>query len=841
MTSIVIIAGDAGSRALVGSADSAARQVTPVEIVLAVSDAPRSSGAIASLVNRLQAVDVRGAGCCAAANDAVIRARGDAVVLLAAPWRLERGMVERSIAVLDEAPDVRIVVPALRLHTVDGLPLRVITRQPTLSSILSSPLAPPPVIVVRRALWDHVGGLDPRAGDFAWCEWWLRTFAVGTRIAACEDALASLPATDQYWWPPKASRPIDLASYRAVLEKHRSLLDASMSSVLVRHEIEFGHLLERHREEQRNRDRLLAELERVRAEAAHHHAYLAHHGRQAVEWGDLRRADPVSREWGYDRGVPIDRRYIEDFLAAHSSDISGSVLEVQEDDFTRRFGGPRVVRGEVIDLDDSNARATLIADLRSATDIADAEFDCIILTQTLHVIDDMPAALAECHRILKPGGVLLATLPAASRVCLEYGEDGDLWRLTPAGARALVQRSFGPTNVETTPYGSVLTNVAFLHGLACDELTDEEFEAADPYHPLLVGVRARKERDLVAGDLVASAFRRKKKIHPHKSHSGLVLLYHRVDDQPDVHDLALPAALLEQQLRWLASECCVMPLEQLLADAGNGLPDRALAITFDDGYVDTLEVAAPLIERLGLSATVFATSRWLDEPGEYWWDALERALLGVRRPGSDRGQTGVSPSARGQPGVRPGSDLQCTRPLSVDVGEDRVRLATATPGERRAAHDRLHAALVHATREARDRAMSQIGRWSNLAPDRRRRPMIAEELLRLSRIPGISIGAHGVDHLALPDQPPGAQHSEVVDSMRALERVLSRPVDTFAFPYGAIDRTSADLARQHCRWSMACDPCAVGSSFDAVRVPRLEVKRWDVATLRARIERAFSG
>jgi peptidoglycan/xylan/chitin deacetylase (PgdA/CDA1 family) len=815
MTSIVIIAGDAGSRALVGSADSAARQATSIEIVLAVSADRRPSGAIASLVKRLQAVEVRAPGCCAAANDAVIRARGDAVVLLAAPWRLERGMVERSVAVLDDDRDVQIVVPALRLHTVDGFPLRVIAPQPTLSSILSSPLATPPVIVIRRGLWDRLGGLDPRAGDFAWCEWFLRAFAAGTRMAGCDDALASLPATDRNWWPPKASRPIDLASYRAVLEKHRSLLDASMSVVLVRHEIEFGHLLERHREEQRNRDRLLAELERVRAEAAHHHAYLAHHGRQAVEWGDLRRADPVSREWGYDRGVPVDRRYIEDFLAAHSSDISGSVLEVQEDDFTQRFGGPRVVRGEVIDLDDSNPRATLIADLRSAVDIAGAQFDCIILTQTLHVIDDMPAALAECHRILKPGGVLLATLPAASRVCLEYGEDGDLWRLTPAGARALVERSFGPANVETTPYGSVLTNVAFLHGLACDELTDEEFEATDPYHPVLVGVRATKELG--------------RKIHPVGStRRALVLLYHRVDDQPDVHDLAIPAALLEQQLEWLATQCRVLPLEQLLTDAQDGLPDCAVAITFDDGYLDTLEVAAPLIERLGLSATVFATSRWLDGPGEYWWDALERALLGVRRP-ADGGQTGV----------RPGSDLQRTRPLSVEVGEDRVRLATATPEQRRAAHDRLHAALVHATREERDRAMSQIGRWSNLAPDRRRRPMMAEELQRLSRVPGISIGAHGVDHLALPDQPSGAQHSEIVDSMRALERVLSRPVDTFAFPYGAIDRGSADLARQHCRWSMACDRRALGSSFDAARVPRLEVKRWDVATLRDTVERAF--
>jgi peptidoglycan/xylan/chitin deacetylase (PgdA/CDA1 family)/SAM-dependent methyltransferase len=563
-----------------------------------------------------------------------------------------------------------------------------------------------------------------------------------------------------------------------------------MSDLVVRLEMASGELIRRHRAQLADRDRELAELERIRAETAHHRAYIAHHGDPAIDWGDLRRLDPVSRDWGYDRGIPIDRRYIDDFLSSSSSDIRGAVLEVQEDDFTRRFGGPRVTRSDVVDLDDSNRRATIVADLRDAVGLQEAEFDCIILTQTLHVIDDATAVVRECFRLLRPGGVLLATLPSASRVCLEYGEAGDFWRATPAGARALFEPVFGADNVEIRTLGNVLTNVAFLHGLGCRELTDEEFERTDPFHPLLVGVRAQKPKQ-------APSRRR-----GHTA-TGVVLLYHRVDDRSDVHDLCVPPSVFEAQLSWLARECAVMPLEQLLAGARDGLPDRAVAITFDDGYLDTLQTALPLVERFGVPATVFATTRWLEEPGEYWWDALERALLSDDTPAS----------------------------LAMALDGAPVTFATGTPSERRTAHDRLHDCLVHATLAERDRAIAHIAQWSSLVPETRRRPLLADELRRLAAAPGISIGAHTINHLALPDQSPEVQHTEVLESLRALEHVVGRRVDLLAHPYGAVDRATADLVRQNCRWSAGCEALGLGPSFDAAAFPRLEVKRWDVPKL----------
>src|SRR5262249_27189682 len=128
-----------------------------------------------------------------------------------------------------------------------------------------------------------------------------------------------------------------------------------------------------------------------------------------IEFGDLRRTSPISRVFGFDRGRPVDRYYIEGFLARNAECVRGRVLEIGDDSYTRSFGADRVIRRDVLSVVDTNPRATIIGDLSNAPHIASNTFDCIILTQTLHLIYDVRAALATLHRILKPGGVLLAT------------------------------------------------------------------------------------------------------------------------------------------------------------------------------------------------------------------------------------------------------------------------------------------------------------------------------------------------------------------------------------------------------------------------------------------------
>jgi SAM-dependent methyltransferase len=206
--------------------------------------------------------------------------------------------------------------------------------------------------------------------------------------------------------------------------------------------------------------------------------------------GDLRRLSPVSAVWGVDRGRPIDRYYIEQFLDQHALDVRGVVLEVHDSNYTVALGGTRVDRSDVIDIDPTNRRATIVADLRRAPSIVSGTYDCFVMTQTLHVIYDMRAVLRECARVLKPGGVLLATLPCAGRLAPEQGLDGDFWRFTPAAARRLFCEFFPAGQVQVQAYGNVLTTIAYLYGLACHELTPGEFEAHDPAFPLIIGVRA---------------------------------------------------------------------------------------------------------------------------------------------------------------------------------------------------------------------------------------------------------------------------------------------------------------------------------------------------------------
>ena len=146
---------------------------------------------------------------------------------------------------------------------------------------------------------------------------------------------------------------------------------------------------------------------------------------RAVRFGDLRRLTPFSREFGFDRGTPVDRFYIEWFLSCSEADICGRVLEIGDNSYTKRFGGNRVTHSDVLHVQEGNPQATFVGDLTSAEHIPSDVFDCIILTQTLHLIYDMKAAMRTLYRILKPGGVLLATVPGISQ--LERGPWKDAW------------------------------------------------------------------------------------------------------------------------------------------------------------------------------------------------------------------------------------------------------------------------------------------------------------------------------------------------------------------------------------------------------------------------------
>jgi len=214
-----------------------------------------------------------------------------------------------------------------------------------------------------------------------------------------------------------------------------------------------------------------------------------------VQLGDLDRLTPISRDWGFDRGRPIDRLYIERFIAAHAGDIRGDVLEVSNNDYTIRFGGPQVTRSDILHPNHGNPRATIVADLAVPNPSLERRFDCIICTQTLQLIYEFRSAVTQLHHWLKPGGVALVSVPGISQISREdMKQTGDYWRFTGAAVRRLFAEEFGEGAAEIAVLGNVLAATAFLQGIAAEEFDEADLLEKDPQFQMLTTVRAVRQK-----------------------------------------------------------------------------------------------------------------------------------------------------------------------------------------------------------------------------------------------------------------------------------------------------------------------------------------------------------
>lgn len=208
-------------------------------------------------------------------------------------------------------------------------------------------------------------------------------------------------------------------------------------------------------------------------------------GRPQMGW----RRSPVSRHYGYDRGSPIDRFYIDGFVDRHRADVAGVVLEVGEDLYTLRFGDGQVVRSDVLHPVAGHPGATVHGNLETGEGLPEATYDCFLLLETLSCIFDLPRAVQASHDTLTPGGVVLAT---AVGISARERDWTDYWRLTSASMRRLFAERFGAENVEVAAYGNVLSGSAFLYGLAQEELRRADLEHRDVGYEVTVAVRARR-------------------------------------------------------------------------------------------------------------------------------------------------------------------------------------------------------------------------------------------------------------------------------------------------------------------------------------------------------------
>jgi peptidoglycan/xylan/chitin deacetylase (PgdA/CDA1 family)/GT2 family glycosyltransferase len=297
---------------------------------------------------------------------------------------------------------------------------------------------------------------------------------------------------------------------------------------------------------------------------------------------------------------------------------------------------------------------------------------------------------------------------------------------------------------------------------------------------------------------------------------GAILCYHRVAElTPDPFGLCTPPALFRAHMEHLRRFCHPISLEGLLRalDAGE-VPERAVAVTFDDGYRDALEASA-ILAALEVPATFFVNSERLDTPHEAWQEVLESIFLSALR-------------------IPPRLELQL-------VGVPLV-LPSAGLQARRAAFDALYAVGRALSPLGRAGLVERVRAWSRLELEPRdsHRVLLSEELRDLAARPGHSIGAHTVHHLLLPAHAPALQRAEIRDDKAALERVLERPVEAFAYPYGEAMRETIEMARQ------AGFVCAVSTRPGLVRpwddpldLPRNEMGAFSADELAHRLDALF--
>lgn len=212
-----------------------------------------------------------------------------------------------------------------------------------------------------------------------------------------------------------------------------------------------------------------------------------------VALGDFNRLIPFSFEFGYDRGGPIDRYYIENFLEKEAAHIKGRVLEIGDNSYTLKYGANKVERSDILHINENNPNATIIGDLANIPQVKDNTFDCIVLTQTLHLIYHFQEALQTCHRILKPGGALLLTSPVITPI--DYSDHWNetwYWSFTDKAFKKLMAEAFPSGNVDIQTFGNVFSATAFLYGMGLQEISKQQLDHVDPQYQVIVTVKAVK-------------------------------------------------------------------------------------------------------------------------------------------------------------------------------------------------------------------------------------------------------------------------------------------------------------------------------------------------------------
>jgi peptidoglycan/xylan/chitin deacetylase (PgdA/CDA1 family) len=308
-------------------------------------------------------------------------------------------------------------------------------------------------------------------------------------------------------------------------------------------------------------------------------------------------------------------------------------------------------------------------------------------------------------------------------------------------------------------------------------------------------------------------------------------MYHRVAElDSDPFWLAVTPPHFAEHLEVLRRHCRPVPLRRL-ADPGfrPGMGKPVVALTFDDGYVDNLQSAKPLLERWDVPATVFVTTGYVGQPREFWWDELEGLLL---RPGNL--PAALELDANGD--SRAWEVGEAARYSAEDQRRYRGWNCEQPPGPRQRFLLAVHQWLRPLPEAKQRRVLDRLAALTGAAPARPGyRAVSPEELLALAGGGLVEVGAHTMTHPALAAHPANVQRQEIRQSKAGLEEVLGRPVTSFAYPYGTAADYTAETVAILRELGFGCG-CAVRAGLvdrttDRLQLPRFVVRDWDGETL----------
>jgi peptidoglycan/xylan/chitin deacetylase (PgdA/CDA1 family) len=254
-----------------------------------------------------------------------------------------------------------------------------------------------------------------------------------------------------------------------------------------------------------------------------------------------------------------------------------------------------------------------------------------------------------------------------------------------------------------------------------------------------------------------------------------------------------------------------------------GMPHRAVVLTFDDGYVDNLSNAAPLLSKFNVPATVFVTTGDIGRDRAFWSDDLAQLLFGPEvLPGRLRLSIGGEVCEWSFEGATYKNDEEAAK-------HRRWSMDQADLGPREVAHRALHKLLRPMPHSSRMEILRQLAEWtgSEPVPQPGHRVMRPTELLQLAKSGLVEIGAHTVTHPMLFSLSPEQQKWEIWESKAQLEKILQREITKFAYPYGGpadYDAGTVDLVRE-AGFTCACSTSTglVGPRADRFQMPRFHV------------------